>query len=563
MPPARRTAANRAAAVLLAVALAALAASPAVAQEGALKGVVWTVPEGQAQAEQDLRAMADAGIEAVRSGLIRSEKLLSLADTLGIALYLDLPLSRLPAARMVDTLDYARAVVDTAAALAGRHRSIQAVGMARYADTSDPAACAVLDELHRRLRSRAGPGISTYYVTRFVENDVCSEAVDFVLIDARGAENPAELLRWWHAAHPGGSVGLAAFGVWVRSDTLRGLAVPASPERQARYLERHLAVLLSDTLSAPLRALFVYRWRDAPLSYANTAHDLEHPYLERYGLHAVDDTARPALRVVAGIFTGRQTVFAFERGTTPSGPAPWSVLFGWAVIASLGIFYALSPRFRSMLPRYFQARFFFRESVREGRDVLLGASSMLLAALGIASGLVTLVVADAVRPTATFMLALRWLPPTTQGAVATLLGRPLLFIVVVGCIHVTALLLWSTVLSVLSRRKFTLAPSQVLMLVVWPRWPVLAVMVAAMVAASLEEPNAYLIGGIVLTWMLIEVASALRTLTDFLAVTRIPLWLLAPAALLHPGVLLAGVLAMVVLGHQPEFTYLRHAAMRR
>lgn len=535
----------------------------AFAQDAPLKGMVWTAPIGEARAELDLHEMTRMGVEAVRTEPIRNERLLRAADTLGLHLYFDLPISRLPTARLIDTLQYARAALDSAVAIARNHPSVRAIGLARNSDTSDPTACAYLGDLARHVRATGPPGIRTYYVTLFIDDDACASAVDFVMADVRGTDDPVGVLRRWHVAGHPSPLGVATMGVWVRSDTLRGLNVPASLERQARYFEHHLPIFLADTHSVRPPAVFVYRWRDVRHAYAATAHDLDNPHLQRFGLHAVDGTARPALRVVAGIYTGRRSVFAFEPGNAPPAPASWTTLVGWAILAALGTFYALSPRFRHMVPRYFQARFFFREAVREGRDVLLGASTVLLGSLGVASGLVTYVIAEAIRTTDTFALVMRWLPHSTQEVVATLLARPPVLVILIGCTYVVVLLAWAVVLSLLSRRKYAVTPAQVLMLVVWPRWPLLIVMFGAMVAASMPEPNLYLIGALAAAWVLISVASVVRTFIDLTVVARLPIWVLPPAVLLHPAFVAGGMLAVSMLGYLPEVEFVWHAIVRR
>lgn len=535
----------------------------AAAQQDLQKGVVWTAPTGEARAESDLHEMRAAGVDAIRTDALPGDALFRLADSLGMDLYLDLPIGRLPAARLLDTLQYARSALDSVVALAREHASVRAVGLVQESDTSDPASCVVLEDLARRVRETGPPGTETYYVTRFIEADACASAVDFVLANVTGSPDPVGDLRRWHASGHSSPLGVASLGIWVRSDTLHGLNVPASPERQARYFEVHLSRLLADTLAVRSPAVFVYRWRDIRRAYASTAHDLARPYEQRYGLHTLTGAARPAMHVVDGLFTGRQNAFAFERGDAPPTSLPWPTLLGWGIMAMLGVFYALSPRFRHLVPRYFTARFFFREAVREGRDVLLGASTVLLASVGLSCGLVAYVLADAIRTTYAFSLVTRWLPVATQDVVATMLARPFVLIALVGCIYAAMLMAWAVVLSILSRRTYTVAPAQVLMLVVWPRWPLLLVLVAAMVAASRPEPDAYLLGALAAGWMLVSLASVVRTLIDFTAVTRLPAWLLPPAVVLHPAVLAAGVLAVVLLGYVPEVEFIWHAAVRR
>ncbi|MEX0747040.1 MAG: hypothetical protein WD275_03500, partial [Rhodothermales bacterium] len=210
-----------------------------------LKGVVWQAPPSFDAAERDLMEMRESGVAAVRTGIIRNHRLLSLADTIGLTLYIDLPIVRMPASRLRDTLNYASALLDTVAGLAQIHSSIQAIGLARYADTSDSTSCAYFDALDRQANEIMPVHVQTYYLTRFLDEDRCSGDVDFVLADMRDMDNPVRRLRTSRKA--GSTIGIGALGVWVRPDTVGGLDVPGSLESQARYLENALPILLSDT----------------------------------------------------------------------------------------------------------------------------------------------------------------------------------------------------------------------------------------------------------------------------------------------------------------------------
>ncbi|MEX2402250.1 MAG: hypothetical protein WD423_15875 [Rhodothermales bacterium] len=535
----------------------------AFGQSDPLKGVVWSVPDGVAAAEADLRTMSAMGVEAVRTDLSISERILATADSLGLQLYLDLPITGLAAQRLLDTLGYALALVDTAAARARAHASVRGVGLARRSDTSDPGSCAYFEALTERLRTGTSGRVISYYTGRFVGDDACSHVVDVVLVELMDVDDPIGRLQGWTSVEGRPRPGVGALGWWVRSDSLRGLRVPDSPERQARYFERYLPMLLGDTSGVTPHVVFVYRWRDVRRGNVGAAYDLDDPFVRRYGLHAADGTPRPALDVVEGTFERRHAMFAFDTGVPPPSSPPWTTLLGWGVLSALGIIYALSPRFRHMVPRYFQARFFFREAVREGRDVLLGVSMVLLACLGTAGGLTAFALADTVRKFTLFSLGLSWLSAGVQSAIVTLLARPLILVVLVGCVYVAGLLMWTVLLSLLSSRYHGVTPSQVLMLVVWPRWPIFLVMIGAMVVAATPKAGLGVAIGLAAAWILVELAALLQTLVDMSAVSRISLTITAAALILHPFVLLAAVLVAFTMGFQPELEYLWHAATRR
>lgn len=532
------------------------------------KGVVWQLPEDVDDAGRQLADIRNAGARAVRMDLTRSgalvppAEILRLTDTMQINVYLDLPIAFLPGRRLLDTLAYASATLDTVLGVARAHPSLRHVGLSRFSDTSDSTACAYYERLVQAARERTPAGMRFYYTTRFAETDVCSSQVDFVLLDLSGRYDPLDAVRSWDDADDPSPVGIGALGTWVRRDGRQGLRVPHSPEHQARYLERHLSILFSRSFAIPLEAVFVFRWQDRQWTDRVAARDLDSPFLQRYGLHTTEGTPRPAREVVAGMFTGRQQVFAFPEGEDTVNEAPWTTLLGWGVVLLLGIFYATSPRFRHMIPRYFQAHVFFRESVREGRDVLFGTSAVLLTALGISTGLVFSVATSTLQGSDAFTIAFSWLAEPTQESVVAMLANPIIVALAAACIYVLALLIWTLMLALITRTRFPLAPSQVLMLVVWTRWPILLLLLAAMVVGitpNMEPTSVTLLVGV---WLAIELLSAGRTLFDLVGVSRISSTLVIPGFLLHPVVLFLAAIVLSALAYQPEVTFLWHAFTR-
>ncbi|WP_456429063.1 hypothetical protein [Rhodocaloribacter sp.] len=526
--------------------LAGAASLPARAQPKVWKGVVWAAPADVRQAEADLIRMRRAGVEAVRTGLVRDERLLSLADTLGLQLFQELPLDHLPAARLVDTLAFAREALRRTLARARGHPSARHFGLARRSDTSVPEAC----DFFRALAGMRPDGVRLYYVSVFVAADRCRDAVDFVLLDARDRLPP---VADWRGR------GLATLGAWVNPDGPRGLRNAHAPEAQARFLETHLNALL-DAESPPV-AVFVHRWRDAAPD-ADAGPEPPDPYGRRYGLHDRAGRPRPAFDVTAGIYTGRQRVFAFPPGEAPGPGAPWIVLIGWIVVAMIAGHYARSPRFRFMAPRYFLAHGFYCDAVREGRDVLPMTSALLLLAIAVSVGMTASVVFSAVMDSRAVMPALQWLPGGMRVAVVGLLRQPWLLTLTAGSLYALALATWAGVLAFVARRRRPLAPGQVFMLVVWPRWTLLLLMVAAMVLAS-RPPSAPVAAALAGAWLLLTLWATVRTLLDFARVTRASSGRTLTAALTHPFLLVvvpACFLATAFFG--PWLSFLRHLITR-
>jgi hypothetical protein len=519
--------------------------------DSTIQGVVWHPPAARGPALRELRRIEATGATAVRLvGPLPADTVFARADTLGLALFVDLPVAYVSAAALGDSLAAAEGPLRRLRRLAGRHASVRAVGLARGANTTDPTACAPLRTRARRVRGWASAP-STYYVTPFTAAaDRCAEAVDRVLLDTRARPRPIDALNRWQERGVG--VGLGALGTWVRPGAGGGLRVPHSPERQARYLETALG-RLDDAPGAPPPA-FVYRWRDRAGAALPTRH---------YGLFPADGPARPAARVVEGFYRGTQRVFAFPDGTAPTDTPVVPLLLGWGLLGLLGGLYARNPFVRQTVTRYFAAHGFYRDAVQEGRDVGTVENPVLLGVVGGAMGLIGTLAARLAAGQTETGLFVEALPRALQPLLATVVAQPAAAGGVVGAGTVTLLLAWGLLLTGVARleRPFTVA--QGVMLVTWPCWPAVLGMMIAFVAAT-DPPVApgllglvLLVGGLATT-----VAVSVRVLRDFGAVSGVDRpWLLV-LALPSPLVLLTVALTVTILEYEVPLRLLWHLLTR-
>lgn len=533
-----------------------LAATSTFGQSAPLLGVVWTPPADEDEAAAELLRMRAAGIQGVRTDLITSERLLETADTLGLRLFQELPLAFATTRTLTAALEPAGAQLRSALARAAAHPSARDFGLARHPDTGSPGACSYFEQLARLADEQPFP-VRTYYVTRLIEADRCGSAVDYVLLDLRGETRPAQWLLRYRRAHPGTPVGVAALGTWVDLQAPPGLRVPHSAEAQARHLELALSDVLDDTTTAA-RALFVDRWQDVLAATPSAAYTLDYPRLRPFGLHTIEGEPRPAFNVVKGFYTGQQRAFAFPSGEPQSDRRPWLILLGWGMVVLLGTSYALSPRFRHMVPRYFVGHNFYQDAVREGRDQLLVPSVVLLLALGTATGLLAYITLETTRSELAFAALFSWLTPQLRELIVLPLSEPWTLIALVGSLDALLVVVWAAVLTAISQRRHALTPGQALILALWPRWPHLVVLAAAMAIPSLPEAAALpAVGVLILYWLLVGLTALIRTAFDFMAVTRVPFYLAAAGALANPAVLLLLGSALALLFARPEFEYLR------
>jgi hypothetical protein len=512
-----------------------------------LLGVVWRPPDAPGPALRALGRIHALGATAVRlTSLPPTDALFHRADSLGLRLFVDLPVASVAAPALGDALNEAQPRLTQIRKLARQHPSVQYVGLARHADTTVPQACAVLRDWTERLHD-APTSLRTYYVTPFRPSvDRCTDAVDLALFDTRGRPRPVD--RWQEENPEPTRTGIGGLGTWVRAGAASGLRVPHSAERQARLLERTVTRLLDSTSAAPA-AVFVYRWQDEPNARLPD---------RRYGLHGADGTPRPATRVVEGIYTGTQRVFAFPSGSPPSSPHAL-ILLGWGLIGLLAVLSASSPFARQTAYRYFVAHGFYRDAVREGRDVSPWLNVLLLGVGAVAMGLVVTVLAQLAAAAPTTEHVLNALPSALSTPLATGITQPVLAGAAGAGLVALLFLGWTGALTLTARSVSSFSPSQALMLVVWPGWPVLPGMVVALVTAMAPPASPSLLGGLLVGGgLLASLGVVMRVLSDYHAVTDVSLPVTMALALPSPPVLAGLVLSAGAAQYQVPLSLLWH-----
>ena len=432
--------------------------------------------------------MQSIGVEVVRTGVVQEAAILAMADSLGLRILQELPVQWQPASGLLDTLQHVRRQLSDVVMHSAPFSSARDFGLAQLSDTSDPRACAYFAELMNIVRSI--PGARGYYSTTFARDDRCSETVDYVLVEALGVHDPVGLVDLWVHATP---IGLAGLGQMVEPGS-SGLLHPHSSESQARYLESHLSVLLQ----SDLHSVFVHRWRDLGE--------------ENYGLIRGIDNHRPSYDVVAGIYSGRQKVFAFSQGSPPKQSFSWSVLLGWIAMIALASLNALSLRFRSTLRRYFFAHGYYVESVRSGREVLSGPTLVLFLIEILCAGFLLNFAINAIDGHES-MVYVRLLAERLGGMLGTFFSSPLKLVGgILAAIGVIALLL-VTVVSVFQRDPFT----KIFMIIVWPFWGLIPMGLFAVSFQSTPDSGSPQIGMIfLLVWgvyLLLATGAALMDLS--------------------------------------------------
>ncbi|TDI72775.1 MAG: hypothetical protein E2O84_08235 [Bacteroidetes bacterium] len=534
---------------IVALSCVTLASVPFCAEAQALKGIVWETPESTAAAIRDLRAMKEAGVEVIRTGPLVDSALLTEADSLGLVFYREIPILDTPARTLTDSMALVRRGLEHILDAGRNHTSAGPIGLAVTIDVSRRDVCSFFDLLRSSVTASDQ---RFYYVSRFIESDTCTSSVDFVILDAVGYSDPQHLISRWRSSQSS-EVGII-IGKRIEVDSDSGLQEPFSEESQARFYESSLTQLND---SAGVKIIFIHRWRDQPVDQ----------YDRSYGLHGIgpnkSDHQRLSLGVVRGIFTGTQTVFAFNGDASVSAPSVWFTMLGWLLILIVAALYTSSPRFRDMTPRYFMAHGFYRNAVREAREVLPIVSTALLTVAGLATGMIATQILLAVHETAAFMYMVRLAPDTVQSTITVLLDSPLVATIFIGSISLLAMTLWMGLWMIVAGQRPPLLPSQALMLAVWPRWQLLLMLPVAMAIATLE-PGAEQTGFLLLypVWAGVSLWAGARTAYDIFKLTNCSPLIAVIGLLLHPSVLLLMSVLAIMAAQGDHVLHVLHLVFR-
>ena len=524
-----------------------------------LAGMVWERPDSTADALDALLAMRLSGVRVVRTEVIKDPMLFRAADELGISFYQDLPVANLPAGHLLDTLSFAERELRDMLRMAQVYNSARHFGLARYADTSDPAARAYFERLALVVQQEGPEGSSTYYLTRFPEDDRCNQTVDFVLLDAR-QDAPSEILARWRLHHDT-PAGIGAFGAPVRSGLEGGWRRHGTLAYQGRTLENGIQSVLA--MEYPLRALFVYHWSEygaEPRDHKAAVEGFSYALIDEDGL------GRPALHVVRGFFTGTQHVFAFDAGSPGEAArlASPMVLLGWLIVLALGLVDWTVPRFGMLASKYFGRHDLYCESIQRGYDLNAGLNALISIGLALAAGVAGASVLRGFARTDALSTAISSWSMASQERLTQLLGEPLIFVLLLALGYALWLLFNILWLYLLAGRRYRIRAQQALTLAIWSRWPVFGLMVVAMLLATFSPQTATALAPLILfLWLGIEVVAIGRMLNDFARVTRVPIQRAMLIGYGAPmGLILVVIVSLLVTG-SAELTFLWHLATRQ
>ncbi len=471
--------------IFLCLTLSCLCVSLTHSQESPLKGVVWDA--ATPPTAEDLFAIREAGVEAVRLPMVEDLSLLYVADTLGLHLFQDLPVHFLSGGALLDTLAYAKRHLLRAREFFRLFPSAHRYGVSTFGDTSNPHAC----EYYREL-AEFTPELTLYYTSAFIVSDQCSSHVDLMLVDLRQASDSIEPLSDWDHQTP---LGIASLGQKVDPEVF-GLRQRFSPESQARFLENHLPGLLK----GPFPVVFVYRWQDANDTFS------------WWGLLDASGEKRPAFEVVRGIYTGTQNLFAFDSGEWQRSPAPWPLILGWTSCVLIAILIMAYGRLPEVMWNYILNLYPHQDTLYRESALLGEISFVYTIAQGVLISAVILILLEVPRDLLMMEAISSFFPSGLSSLTHTLTSNTWFVIFFVIGSYVGFQFIYSLVGA--SRAQQPVEPFFVINAMT--NTPQLLMLPMVMITPNLSEVNAIRLSVILaLTWILLSVFCNIRSTQKF------------------------------------------------
>ncbi|MFT5143293.1 MAG: hypothetical protein ACI80V_001144 [Rhodothermales bacterium] len=492
-----------------------LTAAPSASAQ--VVGTVWDPPADNASIVADLAVLVDLKMGAVRLPHDRPRWIIQAADTLGIAVYLEIAADFLTTAQLADSAGYLSSQI----AAIGRGVRPAAVGLGYAPQTSDPETCRLLSGLSE------SSAVPTYIVSWARAPDPCSSSVDFVIYD----------------------------GPLHRGRGVLGEEASQDPHAQASLLVSRLEASLRGQPQGPV---FIHRLRDqrAPDAFRSD------PGNPAFGLLAASGSPRPAASAVREALGVGKFVVDRPPATHPKTGTSTPVVVGWAIILTMLIAWARSPRFWPTVARYFAGHGFYRNAVRDGRDSLILVAGLVMVSVGAASGMIVARFSEVFVATRIFHIWWAWMSPAGRSFADGLSASGGRLGVFVALVVIGLSLMWLVVLHVAFGRRRGMKFVQLLVLVTMPRWLMLALVPFLMLSVGLQQETLTAVApAFVALWLISAVWGPVRATIDISNVARVPLPLALLGLLASPPAAALYVLIVFLTSRPGALRYLLGTAL--
>ena len=492
-----------------------------------LKGVVWQGDHptwGDAMTyedmEKDIVLVKNLGANLVRFGNHPPHPyMLNLCDRYGVFAMEELPISNVPGPVLAEEyyLDLAGTMIKEMIVRDRHHPSVIAWGLGDEFQSSASEArhfVELLVRLAKSLDSRP-----TYFGSRMLENDVCTDLVDIAALSIHGQDIKGfkRQLEEWKAQHAGKPVMVSKFGTEVQQGNRSGYSDPLSYEAQARFFIQRFDVLKSLNYDGAIVWSFNDWKGDRPALTVNAGD----PWMHSMGLVSYQREKRLAYDAVRSVFRGEKFVALPIGSYTTSAPIIY-VLTGLVVLIGGAYLYNANRRFRENLNRSVMNFYNFLSDVRDQRIVSIFQSTLLGIIVSVATAIVTSSILYHFRDNWVLdnLLSYLLVSDGLKESAVRLIRDPLRFIGIFSLAFFLLLLFASALVLLLSPLfKTRVYPFHAYSITMWSTPPLLILVPIGMILYRVMESSVYVVPTLALVvalsvWVLLRLLKGISIMFD-------------------------------------------------
>lgn len=492
-----------------------------------LKGVVWQEDHpnfGSAMSteeiEKDVVLIKGLGANCIRFGNHPPHPyMLNLCDRYGLLALEELPILAAPSAVLEDDYfaELASTMMREMVVRDRNHVSVLAWGIGDEIESSTRGARNFVENMVRLAKSMDDR--PTYYGSRIVETDICSDLVDIAALNTH-TQDPKVFkkeLEEWKQRNGGRPVIVSKFGTEVKQGNRNGYSDPLSYEAQAKfYIQRFDIVKGVDYDGACVWSFNDWKG-DHPALTVSTGD----PWMHTLGLVSYEREKRLAYDAVRAVFRGEKFVALPVGSYSASAPIIF-VISGLVVLIGTAYFYNANRRFRDNLNRSLMNLYNFFADVRDQRIVSLVHTAILGVIISVAGAIVVSSILYHFRDSWVLdnLLSYVLASDALKESFVRLVWNPLKCIGYLSAAFFLKFLLLYVILMFLSMiSKAKIFSYHAFVITVWSSTPLLILVPIGMILYRIMESPVYvlpsfIIFGILLLWVFMRMLKGISIIFD-------------------------------------------------
>jgi hypothetical protein len=358
-----------------------------------LNGIVWQEdsPEYGAsltyeRMEKDVALIKTMGANAIRFAFHPPHPyMLNLCSRYGLFALVEIPVWNVPGEILGQESFQAIAETMVGEMIQRDHPnpSILAWGIGDDFDSSDPRARAYVERIVgvvRRLDHRP-----TYYGSRMMSDDRCSDLVDIAALNLRTTDMTLfkSRLSKWKAKHPQQPVLVLRYGKEIEPGNRNGYSDPMSQESQGKFFEKFYGAIKEANIAGSFISAFA-DWRgDRPIMTVNSGE----PYLYPMGVVNAAREKREAYDIVKSLYNNEKLT-SLPIGRFRSSFPFAHIAYGFFIIFVVAYVYHYNRRFNETFKRSLIRPYNFFADLRDVRSVSIPQTILLAVAVAMTLGLI-------------------------------------------------------------------------------------------------------------------------------------------------------------------------------